>query len=103
MNSFSTFKIQPPVQGFVGDKIKMSKLLNRDITVHAYKIEDSKVPAFQGKGTGKCLHLQISINGEMFINFTSSACLMDVIQQIPSDGFPFTTTIIQEGERFLFT
>ncbi len=103
MNSFSSFKIDTRPKCFEGDKIRMSKILNREITVHAFKIEDSKVPAFQGNGADKCLHMQLSINKEMFIIFTSSSYLIDAIQQIPEDGFPFTTTIIQDDKRFLFT
>lgn len=103
MNDFSQFAIKVKSKGFDGDKIKMSKILNREIIVHAFKIEDSKVKAFQEKGSGKCLHLQISFNGEKYIVFTSSSGLLEVIQQIPSDGFPFKTTIIKDNERFLFT
>jgi len=101
MKNFSQFNIQPTAKGFEGDKIKMSKILNREIVVHHFKIEDSKV--FKEKGSGKCLHLQISFNNEKHIIFTSSSGLIEVIQKIPENGFPFTTTIIQENERFLFS
>lgn len=101
MNSFKQFDIKETTKGFEGDKIKMAKILNREIIVHDFKIEDSKV--FQDRGTGKCLHLQISINNEKYIIFTSSRGLLDAIQQIPRVGLPFTTTIVQEGERFKFT
>ena len=103
MNEFSQFDIKVKSKGFEGDKIKMSKILNQKIVVHAFKIEDSKVKAFQERGSGKCLHLQISFNNEKHILFTSSSGLIEVIQQIPEHGFPFTTKIIQENERFLFT
>ena len=101
MKSFSQFNIHTDKQEFEGDKIKMSKILNCDIIVHHFKIEDSKV--FKEKGTGKCLYLQISYNNEKRIVFTSSSKLIEVIQQIPVDGFPFTTVIIEENERFKFT
>jgi len=29
--------------------------------------------------------------------------LIEVIQKIPESGFPFTTTIIEENDRYLFT
>ena len=101
MNSFSQFNVKPVTKSFEGDKIKMSKILNREIVVHAFKIEDSKV--FKDRGSGKCLYLQISFNNENHIVFTSSSGLIEVIQQIPEKGFPFTTIIIQDNERFLFT
>jgi len=101
MNSFSQFNIATASKNFEGDKIKMSKILNREIVVHAFKIEESKV--FKERGTGKCLHLQISFNNEKHIVFTGSSGLIEVIEQVPASGFPFTTTIKQENERFLFT
>jgi len=101
MKKFSQFNVQPLTKSFEGDKIKMTKILNRVIVVHDFKIEDSKV--FRDRGNGKCLYLQISVGGEKHIVFTSSTGLLDVIQQIPEDGFPFETTIVQEGERFLFS
>lgn len=101
MNSFSAFKIRIRDRAFVGDKIKISKIIGNEIVVHAFKIEDSKI--FKDRGTGKCLHIQISINGEKHILFTSAGGLIDAIQQIPEDGFPFTTTIIKDEERILFS
>ena len=103
MNRFSQFDIKAPQRGFEGDKIKISRILNREIVVHYYKITDSKVKAFQEKGSGKCLQLQISFNNEMHVVFTSGTALMEVIQQIPADKFPFTTTIVEENDRYKFT
>jgi hypothetical protein len=104
MNRFGQFNIKVAPKGFEGEKIKMSKILNREITVIDFKIEESKVKAFKENGSGKCLHLQISFNDELHIVFTSSSGLIDAISQIPKEGgFPFTTTIIQDGERFMFT
>ena len=103
MNQFSQFNIKIESQSFEGDKIKMSKILNREIVVHHYKLEDSKVKSFQEKGSGKCLHLQISFDNRKHVVFTSANGLIEVIKQIPEDGFPFTTTIIEENERFKFT
>jgi len=101
MNSFSQFNIATASKNFEGDKIKMSKILNREIVVHAFKIEESKV--FKDRGSGKCLHLQISFNNEKHIVFTGSSGLIEVIEQVPASGFPFTTTIKEENERYLFT
>ena len=103
MNRFSQFNIKVPTKGFEGNKIKMARILNREIVVHAFKIEESKVPAFKEKGTGKCLHLQISSNGEMHVVFTSASGLMETIQMVPEDKFPFTTIIVEENDRFKFT
>ena len=101
MNTFSQFKITLSSKGFEGDKIKMSKILNREIVVHHFKIEDSKV--FREKGSGKCLCLQILLNDEKHIVFTSSTGLIEVIKQVPEDGFPFATTIVDENDRYKFS
>jgi hypothetical protein len=101
MKSFSQFNIKVESQAFEGDKIKMSKILNREIAVHHFKIEDSKV--FKERGSGKCMHLQISINDDKHVVFTGASGLIDAIIQVPADCFPFTTTIIKENERFKFT
>jgi hypothetical protein len=101
MNSFNQFDIKTNTKGFEGEKIKMSKILNRKIVVHDFKIEDSKV--FKEKGSGKCLHLQISYENKKHIIFTGSNCLIEQIKQVPEIGFPFTTIIIEDNERYKFT
>jgi hypothetical protein len=101
MNTFNQFNIQSPSKGFEGDKIKISRILNREIIVHDYKIEDSKV--FKEKGCGKCLQMQISFNNNKHVIFTSASGLIEVIQQIPANGFPFITTIIPDNDRYIFS
>jgi len=58
MNSFKDFGIKTTVKSFIGDKIKMSKILNKQITVIGYKITGSK---YVDKGNGQCLHMQIDV------------------------------------------
>lgn len=101
MNKFSQLGVKVNTQHFVGDKIKMPKVLNIEITVHAYKLEPSK--HFQNKGTGQCLYLQITFNGEKRILFTSAVGMIEAIQQVPRDKFPFDTVIKEEDKRFYFT
>jgi hypothetical protein len=103
MNRFSQFNIKAPSKGFEGGKIKISRILNKEIVVHDFKIEESKVPAFREKGSEKCLHLQISFDNEMHVVFTSGAGLIETIQLVPRDQFPFTTTIVEENDRYKFT
>lgn len=100
MTTFKELGIKPAERGFTGDKIKMSKVLNKQIKVEAYKIEASK---FADKGNGKRMILQIEVEDKKHIIFTGSIYLMDTIAQVPKDKFPFTTTIIEENERYEFT
>lgn len=101
MNQFSQFNIKAPERGFEGDKIKISKVLNRKIIVHRFKLEDSKI--FKKSGDEKCLHLEISVEDKKHVLFTGSTGLIDSIKQVPNNGFPFATTIIEENDKYLFT
>lgn len=96
--NFKDFNIKSKLPAFKGDKIKIDRVLNKEITVTGFKIGDStKKP-----GT-KLLTLEIIKDGTNHIIFTGSAVLMDMIEQVPSEGFPFKTTIVKESERLEFT
>lgn len=41
MHQFKDFKIKPKAAAFVGDKIKIERVLNVEITVFSYKIDES--------------------------------------------------------------
>lgn len=100
MKTFKDFGIKTDLQSFTGEKIKISKILNKDIVVLDYKIEDSKY----GNGNNKCLFMQIEVDGIKRVLFTGSTVLIDTIQKVPKgDGFPFKTTIVQENERYEFS
>ena len=101
MNNFSQFGIKAETKGFEGEKIKMLRILNREIIVHDFKLEASKV--YKEIGSGKCLHLQIEMNGTKHVVFTGSCGLIDQITKVPEEGLPFKTTIIQENDRYIFT
>lgn len=96
MKKFSDFGLKQDIHNFTGNKIAISKILNREIIVHDYKIEDSNF-------SGKCLYLQIEYNTEKRVVFTGSKYLLDVIEKIPKTGFPFNTIIIEEDGRFEFS
>lgn len=97
MKRFSDLGIKVQTTAFVGDKLKVSKILNRQIVVHDYKIEKSK------HNDGDCLYLQIELNQTKYVVFTGSTNMMKQIKQVPKNAFPFETIIVQEDERFEFT
>lgn len=97
MRSFGEFGIKIENNGFVGDKVKISKILNREIIVHTFKIDDSKF------NTGKCLCIQIELNSTKHVVFTGSTMLAEAIKQVPKEGFPFKTTIVSENDMYVFT
>lgn len=96
MKNFSEFNIEVTLNSFTGDKIRISKILNVPIIVHAHKLGNSKHFA------NECLQLQIELNGEKRVCFTGSTKLIEQIKQVPEHGFPFTTKIECENEMYLF-
>lgn len=83
-----------------GDKIKISKVLNREIILSDYCFSDSK---FQKNKSGKCLCLQIVYEGEKRVVFTGSEVLIKQVEQITKNDLPIECTIIQQGEHYEFT
>ncbi len=99
MKNFSQLNIKQASGTLVGDKIKISKILNRECIIHAFKIEVSKYPKNK---SGKCLYLQIEIENVKHVVFTGSDVLINTITQVPAEEFPFVATIVKEGEHFEF-
>lgn len=97
MKKFSDFGIKPQHKGFVGDKIRIMKIINQEITVVDYKLDKSKFENLKN-----CLQLQIKFKDELHVLFTGSKVLADMIQQVPRSDFPFSTTIIKQGEAYQF-
>jgi len=98
MTAFKDLNIKPELSSFVGDKISIDRIVNTEIKVHFFKIEDSKKKV----GT-KFLTLQIEKAGTKNIVFTGSTILMNMIEKVPKEAFPFTTTIIKESQYYEFT
>lgn len=98
MKSFKDMGITISSTSFTGDKIKMDRILNREITVLDCRIEDSTVKI----GT-KCLWMQIEVDGRKHVVFTGAKGLMQMIQQVDKEDFPFKTTIIKENESPIFS
>src|SRR5688572_12543752 len=98
MHNFKDFNIKPKVNSFVGEKIQVQKLFNLQIKVLDFKVEPSK----QKSGT-QLLTLQIEKSGEKRIVFTGSTVMIDQINRVPQDKFPFTTTIKGDNDYYEFT
>lgn len=98
MNQFKDFGINVE-SPFGGEKIKISKILNKLVIVKDYKIDESK---FEKSNNDKCLCLQIDVEEENRILFSGSKILINQIQRIDKSMLPFTTTIVKENEHFEF-
>lgn len=100
MKRFKDFGIKLSTKVFVGDKIKVKRILNVEIVVHDFKIVDSK---YTDSGNDKCLYLQITMGETKHVVFTGSIYLMEEIQLVPAEEFPFTTTIVEDNDRYQFS
>jgi hypothetical protein len=100
MKNFKQFDIKPESKAFEGDKIKIERVINKEIIVEAFKIEDSK---YKEKGNGKCLHLQIHVDNQKRVLFSGSSTLQEMIQRVKPEDFPFTTIIIKQNDRYQFS
>jgi hypothetical protein len=99
MKTFAELGIKTEVR-MTGSKINIARVLNREISVMDYRVEDSKFPKNK---SGKCIYLQIEIDKEKHVVFTGSDVLLSQIIQVPHEEMPFKTTIVKIGEYFEFT
>lgn len=100
MNSFRDLNIQDEATAFTGAKVGIDVILNKEIIIHDYLIKESR---YKEKGNGKCLYLQIELNGEKRVLFTGSGRLMQTIEKIDKSKLPIKTTIIKEFNSLKFT
>lgn len=98
MNNFKDFGIKPKASTFTGDKIKMDRVLNKEIKILAFKIDKSKL-----KPDTDCLTLQIEKDDTKHVIFSGSTILMQMIKEVPQDKFPFITSITKMNDFLEFT
>lgn len=98
MNNFKDFNIKPVITNFTGEKINISKVLDKEIVILNYKVSPSN---FEGKGDR--LDLQIEYREEPRVVFTGGKYLIQTIEKVPKDKFPFKTKICKTGEYLEFT
>lgn len=98
MKRFSDFNVTPPERIFDGEKIKIFKILNKEVKVINYRLVESKFKQAQQR-----LDLHIELDGVRFIVFTGSISLIKMITQIDKSELPFLTIVEKDGESFKFT
>jgi hypothetical protein len=97
IKSFNELGVKAPEsKSFTGEKIPVKKVLGKQIIIHDFKICPSK---FQGTRAD----IQISSHDEKRVIFTGSSYLIGTLEKIPKESFPFSTTIVEQDEKFLFT
>ncbi len=97
MKRFSDLGIEVEVDSLLGEKIKMSKVLGKEIIVLGYKITESKF-----ENSKHCLILQIEIDGEKRVIFTGGLKLKMQLEQVSKEDFPFSGTIVNIDNLYQF-
>lgn len=93
MHKFSDFAKETSLEG---DKIGISSILNKEITVTKYRVMKSK------HTDGDCLELQIELDGRKRVLFTGSSVLLSQAKEYESE-MPFLTTIKKIDKYYSFT
>jgi hypothetical protein len=96
MKKFNELGVVSTLKSLTGDKIKIARVLNKEIIVSDFRIEQSKYD-------GECLYLQIELEKDKRVVFTGSKGLIEAIKQIRATDFPFSTTIVENNDRYEFS
>ena len=99
MTRFKDLNIKTHSDHLTGEKIKIAKILNKEIVITGFKIDQSKYPKNK---SGQCLCLQLEADGEQRVVFTGSDVLIGIMEQVKKEDLPIETKIIQEGEHYEF-
>jgi hypothetical protein len=99
MKRFSDLNITINTDNFSGEKIKINQILNKSIIIIDYKVVKSK---FKDK-TEDCLYLAFKYNNNLRITFTGSKILINILNLIQKDDFPFETKIKLKNKGYIFT
>ena len=91
MRRFSDFATEDNIMS--GDKVKIGDITGKEVEIIGYTVGNSK---FEGK---KLLTLQIKLDGENRVVFTSSSVLIDQSQKYEKE-MPFLATIEKVNNRF---
>lgn len=98
--AFASLNIKVETRNFTGPKIAIEYLLDREITVHYFKVE----PSNYGKPGTQRVRMQITLGDAKYIVFTNSTTLKEQIEKVGNDNMPITTTIKRQADKsFLFT
>ena len=100
MENFKDFAQETPI---AGSKIKLERILNREIVVTGASVRDSKFKGDARDGEKpKYLLLQFELDGEQHMTTTGSVVLIDQIERY-KDHIPFRATIVRTGTYFTFS
>lgn len=85
-----------------GEKIAIAQVLNKEIVVLDYSVAESKFDDCKTRCSGKCLTLQVTVDGVKRVVFTGSDVLLKQVREYEAE-MPFITTIIKVDQFFTFS
>jgi hypothetical protein len=99
MNRWQDLNIPTPERkNFIGEKISISKIINKEVEITAFKIEESKKCE-----NGRCLTLQIKYAGENRVLFTGAQFLIKQMDKVDTSLLPIIAKVVkQEDGSYLF-
>lgn len=100
MKLFSELGVTIDSAPMTGEKIKINRILNKEIEVVDFELSESKFKKENGRA---CLKLQIRHEGELRVIFTGSVMMVKAIECIKREMLPFITTVIENNGFYQFT
>lgn len=95
---FGDLCIAVEVNTLTGEKIKIVKVIGKEILVKDFKVTESKY-----KKTTHCLTIQFELGGENKVIFTGSTMLKKQLEQVNKEDFPFIATIEIINDTYQFS
>ena len=81
-----------------GEKIKIAKVIDKEIIIKDFKVAESKY-----EKTTHCLTIQIEMHGENKVIFTGSMMLRKQLEQVKREDFPFIAIIKNINDTYQFS
>ncbi len=100
MKLFSELGIKVDQIPMAGEKIKINRVVNKQIEVVDFELNSSK---FNSESGHKCLKLQIRFENELRVVFTGATMLVQAISKIEKTNLPFMTIIVENNGFYTFT
>jgi len=82
-----------------GDKIRIEAVLDREVEIIGHAIRGSR---YEKNRSGKCLCLQLEMDGRRYVLFTGSDVLIEQMQKYGGQ-IPFVATIKKIDRYFILT
>ncbi len=101
VKKFSDLNIKIERKSITGDKVKIEDVIGKEIVIHSYAIEDSKIDRFKESGDSKCLYLQFKMNDKDCLVFTRAKGLMEAMEKVGMANLPIMATIVKDEQRRL--